>query len=179
VKLNIETNHATLAGHSMEHELRAAIAAGALGSIDANMGTPGLGWDTDRFPTDIALTSQVMLAVLDMGGFTTGGLNFDAKRRRESFTPADLVIAHLAGMDAFAAGLKVAAALRADGRLAAFVRDRYASWQGDLGRRILSRGVNLAELHRLAHESGPVEPVSGRQEMLEDIVNQVTIRALR
>jgi xylose isomerase len=177
--LNIETNHATLAGHSMEHELRAAIAAGALGSIDANMGTPGLGWDTDRFPTDIALTSQVMLAVLDMGGFTTGGLNFDAKRRRESFTPADLVIAHLAGMDAFAAGLKVAAALRADGRLAAFVRDRYASWQGELGRRILSRGVNLAELHRLAHESGPVEPVSGRQEMLEDIVNQVTIRALR
>jgi xylose isomerase len=179
VKLNIETNHATLAGHSMEHELRAAIAAGALGSIDANMGTPGIGWDTDRFPTDIALTSQVMLAVLDMGGFTTGGLNFDAKRRRESFTPADLVIAHLAGMDAFAAGLKVAAAIRADGRLAAFVRDRYASWQGELGQRILSRGVDLAELHRLAHESGPVEPASGRQEMLEDIVNQVTIRALR
>jgi xylose isomerase len=179
IALNIETNHATLAGHSMEHELRAAIAAGALGSIDANMGTPGLGWDTDRFPTDIALTTQVMLAVLDMGGFTTGGLNFDAKRRRESFTPSDLVIAHLAGMDAFAAGLKVAAAIRADGRLAAFVRDRYASWNGELGRRILSGGVTLADLHRLAHEAPAPQPASGRQEMLEDIVNQVMVRALR
>ena len=120
-----------------------------------------------------------MLAVLDMGGFTTGGLNFDGQRGREGLTPQDLRIAHPAGMDAFAAGLKIAAAIRADGRLAAFVRDRYSSWQGDLGRRILSRGANLAELHRLAHDSGPVELVSGRQEMLEDIVNQVTIRALR
>ena len=89
-KLNIETNHATLAGHSMEHELSVAIAANSLGSIDANMGTPGLGWDTDRFPTDLYLTTHVMLAVLGMGGFQAGGLNFDAKRRRESFEPIDL-----------------------------------------------------------------------------------------
>lgn len=179
VKLNLETNHATLAGHSMEHELRVAIAAGALGSIDANMGTAGLGWDTDRFPTDLALTTQIMLAVLDMGGFTTGGLNFDAKRRRESFTPQDLFHAHLAGMDAFAAGLKIAAAIRADGRLGRFVRDRYATWDGDLGRRILAGEVGFPDLHRMASESVPPSPASGRQEMLEDIVNQITIRAIR
>lgn len=179
VKLNLETNHATLAGHSMEHELRVAIAAGALGSIDANMGTAGLGWDTDRFPTDLALTTQIMLAVLDMGGFTTGGLNFDAKRRRESFTPQDLFHAHLAGMDAFAAGLKIAAAIRADGRLGRFVRDRYATWDGELGRRILAGEVGFPDLHRMASEAVPPSPASGRQEMLEDIVNQITIRAIR
>ncbi len=177
-QLNIETNHATLAGHSMEHELRVAIAARALGSIDANMGTPGLGWDTDRFPTDHTLTTQVMLAVLDMGGFRTGGLNFDAKRRRESFTPEDLFLAHLAGMDAFAVGLKIAAAIRADGRLAQFVRDRYASWEGPLGRRIMDGTVGLRELHEAARTLTP-GLASGRQESLEDIVNQVTVRALR
>ena len=178
-KLNIETNHATLAGHTVEHELAACRIAGALGSVDANSGTDNCGWDTDEFPTDPRLTTKMMLEILAAGGFTTGGLNFDAKRRRESFTPSDLVMAHLAGMDAFAAGLKVAAAIRADGRLAAFVRDRYASWNGELGRRILSGGVTLADLHRLAHEAPAPQPASGRQEMLEDIVNQVMVRALR
>jgi len=104
-KLNIETNHATLAGHTMQHELEVAAAAGALGSIDANYGDVLLGWDTDQFPTDVYLTTQVMLIVLRMGGFTTGGLNFDAKVRRESFEPLDLFHAHIAGMDAFARGL--------------------------------------------------------------------------
>src|SRR5689334_11192135 len=121
-KLNIETNHATLAGHSMQHELEVAAAAGALGSIDANMGDELLGWDTDQFPTNIYLTSQVMMTVLQMGGFVTGGLNFDAKVRRESFEPVDLFYAHIAGMDAFARGLKAAAALRRDGRLQEFLR---------------------------------------------------------
>src|SRR4029079_14204984 len=121
-KLNIETNHATLAGHTMQHELEVAGAAGALGSIDANMGDELLGWDTDQFPTNIYLTAQVMMTLLKVGGFSTGGLNFDAKVRRESFEPIDLFYAHIAGMDAFARGLKAAAELRKDGRLTEFVR---------------------------------------------------------
>ncbi|MGB0744608.1 MAG: xylose isomerase, partial [Opitutales bacterium] len=132
-RLNIETNHATLAGHTMEHELTVAINAGMLGSIDANRGDELIGWDTDQFPTDIYLTTQVMLKVLEMGGFTTGGLNFDAKRRRESHKPIDLMHAHIGGMDAFARGLKIAAAIREDGRLTGFVKDRYSSFDSELG----------------------------------------------
>src|SRR5436190_9668511 len=127
-KLNIETNHATLAGHSMQHELEVAVAAHALGSIDANTGDGLRGWDTDQFPTDLYLTTQVMLTILKIGGFTTGGTNFDAKVRRESFEPIDLFYAHIAGIDAFARGLKIAAAIRKDGRLAEFVKQRYSSW---------------------------------------------------
>ena len=115
-KLNLETNHATLAGHTMHHECEVAAAAGALGTVDANTGDELIGWDTDQFPTSLYLTTQVMLTVLKMGGFTTGGLNFDAKVRRESFEPIDLFYAHIGGMDAFARGLKIAAAIRADGR---------------------------------------------------------------
>ncbi len=110
-----------------------AASAGALGSIDANSGDELLGWDTDQFPTDIYLTTQIMLVVLGMGGFKTGGLNFDAKVRRESFEPVDLFHAHIGGMDAFARGLKIAAAIRKDGRLAEFVRKRYASWDTGIG----------------------------------------------
>ncbi len=172
--LNIEVNHATLAGHSMEHEMQAAAAAGALGSIDANMGTPGLGWDTDCFPTDIALATRIMLVVLGMGGFTSGGLNFDAKRRRESFEPEDLFHAHIAGMDTFARGLRNAAAIRADGRIAEFVSQRYSSWASPLGRRIEQGGVTLSELAKTARElPEPVLP-SGRQEMLEGIINDLS-----
>src|SRR4051812_5015633 len=115
-KLNLETNHATLAGHSMQHEMEVAGAAGALGSIDANTGDLLLGWDTDQFPTDIYLAAQCMLVALKYGGFSTGGVNFDAKVRRESVDPEDLFYAHIGGMDAFARGLKIAAAIRADGR---------------------------------------------------------------
>ncbi|MGY8687460.1 MAG: TIM barrel protein, partial [Verrucomicrobiales bacterium] len=111
LKLNIETNHATLAGHSVQHELEVAAAAGALGSIDANTGDELLGWDTDQFPTNIYMTSQIMLSLLRSGGFTTGGLNFDSKVRRESFEPVDLFHAHIGGMDAFARGLKIAHAI--------------------------------------------------------------------
>lgn len=172
-QLNIETNHATLAGHTMAHELRVARTAGALGSIDANQGTANCGWDTDEFPTDLYLTTSIMLEVLEMGGFTTGGLNFDAKRRRDSFEPLDLFHAHIAGMDAFAAGLKIAAAIRRDGRISEFIAERYRSWDSELGRRIEAGQATLEELHRIALD-GPVPEVkSGRQEVLEGIVNQL------
>ncbi len=172
-KLNIETNHATLAGHTVEHELETAIAAGALGSIDANMGDLLLGWDTDQFPTDIYQTTQVMLRVLGMGGFTSGGLNFDAKVRRESFEPMDLAYAHIAGMDTFARGLKIAAAIRADGRLKSFVRERYASWDSGIGAQIESGEADFGSLERYMLEKGEVDPnSSGRQEFLENIINQ-------
>ena len=133
VKLNIETNHATLAGHTMMHELVYASIQGALGSIDANTGDMLLGWDTDQFPTDLYLTTQCMLVILGQGGLAPGGVNFDAKVRRESFEPIDLFHAHIGGMDAFARGLKIAAKLRADGVLADFVKNRYRSYDSGIG----------------------------------------------
>ena len=172
-KLNLETNHATLAGHEMGHELRMAAASGVLGSMDANTGDPMLGWDTDQFPTSIDLTTTCMLEVLEMGGWTTGGINFDAKVRRESFEPVDLFHAHIGGMDAFARGLKVAHAIREDGRLAAFVRDRYKSWDGELARRVESGKATFADLEAYILPKGEVTPnVSGRQEMLENLINE-------
>ncbi|MGB0418182.1 MAG: xylose isomerase [Opitutales bacterium] len=171
-RLNIETNHATLAGHTMEHELTVAADAGMLGSIDANRGDTLIGWDTDQFPTDIYLTTQVMLVVLQMGGFTTGGLNFDAKRRRESHEPIDLIHAHIGGMDAFARGLKIASAIRQDGRMADFVKARYSSFDSELGKKIEAGQCSLEELEKIALTSG--EPIlgSGRQEMLENLLNE-------
>jgi xylose isomerase len=171
-KLNIETNHATLAGHTMQHELEVAAAANALGSIDANMGDVLLGWDTDQFPTDLYLTTQVMLTILKMGGFTTGGTNFDAKVRRESFEPIDLFYAHIAGMDAFARGLKIAAAIRADGRLGDFVKQRYSSWDSGIGAKIEQGKATLRDLEAYVLETGATNPnTSGRQEMLEALIN--------
>ncbi|MSR44345.1 MAG: xylose isomerase [Phycisphaerales bacterium] len=176
-KLNIETNHATLAGHAMEHELAVAIAANSLGSVDANMGTAGLGWDTDRFPTDAYLTTRIMLAILNAGGFEQvsphGGLNFDAKRRRESFEPVDLFHAHVAGMDAFAIGLKAAARIRADGRLREFVSARYASWEMTLGKEIRAGQRTLEQCAQEAQRIGETPIASGRQEMLEAIINDI------
>ncbi len=170
--LNIETNHATLAGHSIEHELHVAAAAGALGSIDANMGHPQLGWDTDHFPTDLYVTTAVMRVVLQMGGFETGGLNFDAKRRRGSFEPVDLFHAHIAGMDAFARGLLIAAEIRKDGRLDQMLHDRYASWDGALGRSIEAGEATLESLESHAIQSGEPALQSGREELLHALVNQ-------
>ncbi len=172
-KLNIETNHATLAGHSMQHELAVAMAAGALGSIDANMGTTGLGWDTDRFPTDVMLTTQIMLCVLALGGLKQGGLNFDAKRRRASFEPVDLFHSHAAGMDAFALGLKAAARIRSDGCLQEFVRARYESWGGPLGQKILQGQLTLAQCADEAARATTIASSSARQELLESIVNDL------
>src|SRR5262245_580692 len=173
LKLNIETNHATLAGHTMQHELEVAAAANALGSIDANMGDILLGWDTDQFPTDIYLTTQVMLTILKMGGFTSGGTNFDAKVRRESFEPIDLFYAHIAGMDAFARGLKIAAAIRKDGRLAEFVKNRYRSWDNGIGAKIEKGKVGFKQLEAYILEKGDIDPnESGRQEFLENLINE-------
>ena len=172
-RLNIETNHATLAGHTMQHELEVAIAAGALGSIDANMGDILLGWDTDQFPTDIYLTTQIMLTILKMGGFSTGGTNFDAKVRRESFEPIDLFHAHIAGMDAFARGLKIAAAIRQDGRLAEFVQQRYRSWNAGVGAKIEAGKAGFNDLETYILEKGDIVPnESGRQEFLENLINE-------
>jgi xylose isomerase len=172
-KLNLETNHATLAGHTMQHEMEVAAAAGALGSIDANTGDVLLGWDTDQFPTDIYLTTQMMLTVLKMGGFTTGGTNFDAKVRRESFEPIDLFYAHIAGMDTFARGLKIAAAIRKDGRLDEFVKNRYRSWNSGIGAKIEKGQVGFRELEAYILEKGDIDPnESGRQEFLEALINE-------
>jgi xylose isomerase len=172
-KLNIETNHATLAGHTMQHELEVAIATGALGSIDANTGDLLLGWDTDQFPTDVYLATGIMLSILNMGGFTTGGTNFDAKARRESFEPVDLFHAHIGGMDTFARGLKTAAAIRKDGRLAQFVRQRYGSWDTGIGARIEAGKATFEELELYMLKKGePAPNASGRQEYLENLINE-------
>jgi xylose isomerase len=171
-KLNIETNHATLAGHTMYHELTVAANAGALGSVDANRGDELIGWDTDQFPTDIYLTTQIMLAVLDMGGFTTGGLNFDAKRRRESHEPVDLFHAHIGGMDAFARGLKIALAIRTDGRMKEFIGQRYSSFDNGIGAKVEAGTASLEELSEYALGNGEPGIPSGRQEMLENLVNE-------
>ena len=172
-KLNLETNHATLAGHTMMHELDYAGGQGALGSIDANTGDLLLGWDTDQFPTDIYLTTQCMLMILKYGGLAPGGVNFDAKVRRESFDPIDLFHAHVGGMDAFARGLKIAANIRADGELDAFVKDRYRSWDSGIGAEIESGAANFESLEAYMQEQGEISPnESGRQEMLEHLVNR-------
>lgn len=172
-KLNVETNHATLAGHEMQHELQMAIDADALGSIDANTGDPLVGWDTDQFPTDLYLTTKCMLCILQMGGFTTGGVNFDAKVRRESFEPIDLFHAHIGGMDTFARGLKIAHAIIEDGRLARFVAERYQSWDSDLGRAIESGRARFADLEAYTLPKAEVATnVSGRQEFLENLINE-------
>jgi xylose isomerase len=165
LKLNVETNHATLAGHEMVHELRVAREAGALGSIDANRGDTLIGWDTDQFPTDFYLTTQIMLEVLEMGGLTTGGLNFDAKVRRQSHEPIDLFYAHIGGMDAFARGLEIAHAIREDGRLAKAVQERYAGWS--------SFSVDsLDDCENYVRQQGEPTRKSGRQEMLENLINE-------
>jgi len=173
VKLNLETNHATLAGHSMEHEIDFAGGQGFLGSMDANTGDLLLGWDTDQFPTDIYLTTKCMLAVMKHGGLEPGGVNFDAKVRRESHEPIDLFHAHIGGMDAFARGLKIAAAIRADDRLGNFVKERYGSWDTSIGKEIESGDASLKTLEAYMLEKGDVTPnTSGRQEFLENLINE-------
>ena len=156
--MNIETNHATLAGHTVEHELDYAGSQGFLGSVDANTGDLLLGWDTDQFPTDVYLTTKIMLVILKYGGFTTGGLNFDAKVRRESFEPIDLFYAHVGGMDAFAKGLKIAAAIRADGELARMLKDRYARGTRGVGGEIEAGKQDFAALEKYMLGKGDITP---------------------
>ncbi|MCL2508985.1 MAG: xylose isomerase [Oscillospiraceae bacterium] len=173
-KLNIEANHATLAGHTFSHELRIAAINGMLGSIDANQGDLLLGWDTDEFPFDVYETTMCMYEVLKVGGLTNGGLNFDAKNRRPSHTPPDMFHGFILGMDAFALGLINAAKLIEDGRIDAFIKERYASFSGGIGKKIVSGEATLSELAAYAEEMGkPADPASGRQEMLQGIVNAV------
>ena len=175
VKMNIETNHATLAGHSVEHELDYAGSQGFLGSIDANAGDELLGWDTDQFPTNVYMTTKIMLMLLKYGGFTTGGLNFDAKVRRESFEPIDLFHAHIGGMDAFAKGLLVAAKIRKTGEIAEMVKHRYASWDSGIGAEIEAGKHDFKSLEKYMLKKGDVTPnTSGRQELFENIVNRYT-----
>ena len=172
VKMNIETNHATLAGHEMQHELEYAGMQGFLGSIDANTGDPLVGWDTDQFPTNIYLTTQIMYTILKYGGLAPGGVNFDAKVRRESFEPVDLFHAHIGGMDAFARGLTIAAAMRADGAIQKLLEERYASWSSPLGKRIESGSETFRSLEKEMLAKGEADPCrSGRQELFENVIN--------
>ena len=174
-KMNIEANHATLAQHTFQHELRVARDNGVFGSIDANQGDPLLGWDTDQFPTNAYDATLCMYEVLKAGGFTNGGLNFDAKARRGSFTHEDIFLSYIAGMDTFALGLKAAAKLIEDGRIDKFIDDRYASWNSGIGADIIAGKVGMADLEKYALEKGEVTDslTSGRQEYLESVVNQV------
>ena len=172
-RVNIEANHATLAGHSFEHEVAYALANGVFGSIDMNRGDPQLGWDTDQFGNDIAELSLVVARIVAAGGFSTGGFNFDAKVRRQSIDPADLFHGHVGGMDNLARALLIADKMLSDGKLQAIVDERYAGWKEGLGRDILAGKATLEQLSErvLAQKIDP-KPRSGRQEMLENLVNK-------
>jgi xylose isomerase len=169
--LNIEANHATLAGHSFHHDLQMASDAGLLGSIDANRGDPQNGWDTDQFPMDIYDCLHAMMVVLEMGGFKTGGLNFDAKIRRESTDPEDLFLAHIGGMDTFARGLLVAERIRNDPRFEQLKNGRYSSFDSGMGSRFENGELSLADLRDHAAETGEPALQSAKQELLENLVN--------
>ncbi|MBV6808706.1 xylose isomerase [Xanthomonas campestris pv. pennamericanum] len=174
-KLNIEANHATLSGHSFEHDLQVASDAGLLGSIDANRGNPQNGWDTDQFPTDLYDTVGAMLVVLRQGGLAPGGLNFDAKVRRESSDPQDLFLAHIGGMDAFARGLEVANALLTASPLEQWRAERYASFDSGAGADFAAGKTTLADLAKHAAGNAP-QQLSGRQEAYENLINQYLTR---
>jgi len=176
-KMNIEANHATLAMHTFQHELNMARINGVLGSVDANIGDPILGWDTDQFPTNIYDTTLAMYEILLNGGLGSGGLNFDAKVRRASFEDDDLFYGYIAGMDAFARGLKVAAKLLEDKVFENFKAERYASYREGIGKDIVEGKVGFRELEEYALTHGVIANKSGRQEMLESILNQYIIES--
>lgn len=175
-KMNIEANHATLATHTFQHELRVARENGVFGSVDANQGDWLLGWDTDQFPTDVYTTTLAMYEVLKAGGFDKGGLNFDSKVRRPSFEFDDIAYAYIVGMDALALGLVKAEALIEDGRIDEFVEERYASYKEGIGKQIVDGEVGFEELEAYTLKNGEPKMSSGRQEMLEGIVNEVLFR---
>jgi len=175
-KLNIEANHATLSGHTFAHDLQVAADAGLLGSIDANRGNPQNGWDTDQFPTDLYDATGAMLVVLRQGGLGHGGLNFDAKVRRESSDPQDLFLAHIGGMDAFARGLEVAHALLQASPLETWRRERYASFDHGPGQAFAAGQLSLDDLCAHAQQAGEPRQRSGRQEAYENLLNQYLLR---
>jgi xylose isomerase len=171
VKVNIEVNHATLAGLDFEHEIAAARSFGIFGSIDINRGDPRNGWDTDQFPNNAQELVPAMTQLVEDQGFVTGGFNFDAKLRRQSVDPADLYLAHIGGLDTLARALLAAADVVSNGELARLREARYQGWNGDLGKRISSGALNLAGLADLATEKGfDPAPRSGRQELAESII---------
>ncbi len=170
-KLNVEANHATLAGHSFAHDLRMATDAGLLGSIDANRGNPQNGWDTDQFPSDLYDTVHAMMVVLEAGGIGGGGFNFDAKVRRESTDLEDLFIAHIGGMDSFARGLVIADRIINDKRYPALKDGRYASFDNGDGKRFENGELSLTDLRDIAAKNGEPAQVSGKQELVENLIN--------
>ncbi|MCP4177010.1 MAG: xylose isomerase [bacterium] len=176
-KLNIEANHATLAGHTFEHELTVASAEGRLGSLDANTGDPNLGWDTDQFPTSFYTAAYACSIILKQGGIQSGGINFDAKLRRGSCDSMDLFYAHVGGMDTFARGLEIAAKIQEDGVIDNFVDERYSSFKTGLGLGIMNGTETLESCEKFVIDNG--EPVlkSGRQEYLENIINDYIVNS--
>ena len=176
-KFNIETNHATLAGHTFQHEIEVAAAQGMLGSIDANSGDLLLGWDTDQFNTDVKELTLAMVSILKAGGLGTGGFNFDAKLRRQSIDPVDLFHAHIGGMDAYAAAFKIARQIIAENHFGRFVADRYASFDSGFGKDIESRKIGFKELEKLVlTKLGEPTPRSGHQEYLENLLNRYLVK---
>jgi xylose isomerase len=172
IKLNIEANHATLAGHTFQHEIATAAALGVFGSIDANRGDPQNGWDTDQFPNSVEEMTVAIYEILKAGGFTNGGFNFDAKVRRQSLDAVDILHGHVGAIDVLALALKSAVKLIEQDDLQRFKEQRYAGWKGDFGQRLLGGGMSLAQVaeHAFVNEFNP-QPVSGRQEWLENRVN--------
>ena len=172
IKVNIEANHATLSGHSFEHEIATAIDLGIFGSIDMNRGDMQCGWDTDQFPNNIPETALALYLILQAGGFTTGGLNFDAKVRRQSLDAEDMFHGHIGGMDVAARALLIAEKMVTDGRLARHVDARYAGWNAAFGQDLLAGRLGLAEVaDRALERNQDTRPVSGRQELLENLLN--------
>jgi xylose isomerase len=172
IKVNIEANHATLAGHSFEHEIASAVDLGIFGSIDMNRGDMQCAWDTDQFPNSIPETALAMYLILKGGGFTTGGVNFDAKVRRQSIDPEDMFYGHIGGMDVTARALLIAEKMIADGRFAQFTEDRYAGWKTPMGQDLLNGKMTLdAVASHVLERNTDIRPVSGRQENLENLLN--------
>ena len=174
-KLNIEANHATLAGHTFEHELAVASAAGKLGSVDANRGDMLLGWDTDQFPTDIYSTTLSMLIILKQNGLGSGGMNFDAKVRRSSVDPTDLFYAHIGGMDMFAKALLISQRIIEDKSLSGFIEERYSSFKSGIGAKIMAGEVGLQDLEAWVLQNDAPVHQSARQEMLENLLNSYIV----
>lgn len=170
-KLNIEVNHATLAGHTFQHELQVAADAGMMGSMDANRGDYQNGWDTDQFPMNVQELTEAMLVILEAGGFTSGGINFDAKLRRNSVDPEDLFVAHIAGMDAFARALITADAILCNSPYLAMRKNRYASFDNGMGKDFEEGKLVLEDLRHFAFESSEPAEISGKQERYEQILN--------
>jgi xylose isomerase len=171
-KLNVEVNHATLAGHSFAHDLQVGADAGLLGSIDANKGDYQNGWDTDEFPTNVYEITEAMMVILRAGGFKSGGINFDAKIRRNSTDNEDIFIAHVSGMDTFARGLLIADKVLKESDYLSMRKKRYASFDKGQGKEFEKGKLTLKQLHDIAQKGGEPKTISGKQELFEQLINK-------